>query len=115
MQNQDTAVILNPPTDRLMGHDGNLLHTPSTGFRRNPPLLLEGNNGNYFINKPPLLFPSLGRRGGIGVAQSPLTAVPAYDDRGLDADTRLMPRGYATAIREGGHTVGAGVVTEIVE
>ena len=54
-------------------NDGNSLHTPSSGFRRNPPLFLEGNKRNIIINKPPLVFPSLGRRGGI---DSPLEGSP---------------------------------------
>ncbi len=35
------------------GNDGNSLHTQSSGFRRNPPLLLEGNKRNDFSWKTP--------------------------------------------------------------
>ena len=69
------------------------------------PARREKNPGMQKIELRLPARPTLGRLrrfvprndGDIGVAQSPHTAGPANDDRGLDADTRHSPRGYATA------------------
>ena len=84
-------------------NDGNSLHTPSP-LSAEPPLFIEGNIRTYpFIgNAHPVFRLSLEstplKRGVSGncVAQSPQKAVPAYDERGWNADTRHSPCGCAT-------------------
>ena len=105
---------------RLTGNDGNSLHTPSSGFRRNPPLLLEGNKRNDFINKPPLVFPSLGRRGGVGSplegsppkegAVLPSVRIKNWDDRKITPPVFVPMRwDSATPLKGGGSGIGVAM------
>ena len=88
--------------------------------RRFRTLICEPNNDlikKIKTFKPDLIFNALhGRFGEDGYIQTILesTGIP-YTHSGVISSAIAMDKELRFAIREGGHTVGAGVVTEIVE
>ena len=104
------------PTEQALTRTQSVILSPENSGRRisecrekeiaSPALRRTRNDGELSFGVTPPVFvpkyrdsatPIKGGVSGIGVAQSPLKAVTAYNDRGLNADTRHLPCGCATA------------------
>ena len=115
MRNRVTTINL-PDVGTIQELSERITH-PVFSLRLNSPLLLEGIKRNYFINKPPLVFPSLRRRGRAG---SPLEGSPPkeggvlpsvsvrnWDDRKITPPVFIpMCRDSATSLKVGVRGIG---------